>query len=185
MWISWRASRQDLDMLFMVLLGIKQVYPLDRGFSFTMMVCFYGWLGDHLVSKQLRSQEPQVTPTIHEGWPFVCCQGWWRRMKKSKQGFGPGLAKDKQKPSHASHFPLLNSNAQSDSTSMVSFAFTIHPAREYQQRGRIDFSPNNESRRDKAMVDLAVLQRKRKGGVTNHQIFGPTSNYVEKTKSLI
>jgi len=68
---------------------------------------------------------------------------------------------------------------------MVSFAFTIHPAREYQQRGRIDFSPNNESRRDKAMVDLAVLQRKRKGGVTNHQIFGPTSNYVEKTKSLI
>jgi hypothetical protein len=111
MWISWRASRQDLDMLFMVLLGIKHVYPLDRGFSFTMMVCFYGWLGDHLVSKQLRSQEPQVTPTIHEGWPFVCCQGWWRRMKKSKQGFGPGLAKDKQKPSHASHFPLLNSNA--------------------------------------------------------------------------
>ncbi|KAJ6930394.1 hypothetical protein NC652_014042 [Populus alba x Populus x berolinensis] len=135
----------------MVLLGIKHVYPLDRGFSFATMVC--GWLGDHLVSKQLRSQEPQMTPVI-------CYQGWWRRMRKSKHGSGPGLAKEREaKPSHASHFPLLNSNAQSYSTSMVSFAFTIHPARarEYQQRERIDFSPNNESRRDKAMVDLAVL----------------------------
>ncbi|KAJ6919796.1 hypothetical protein NC651_013674 [Populus alba x Populus x berolinensis] len=53
------------------------------------MVCFYGWLGDHLVSKQLRRQEPQMTPVI-------CYQGWWRRMKKSKHGFGPGPAKEEE-----------------------------------------------------------------------------------------